>query len=87
MYIESFRCVIVNWSTPDLKTFLKHFLGRIKNILQQLQNTAKTEKAATSKIQYYRSNNCPNQVDIKIRDTMTLDCRQAGRIMHEGQHI
>ena len=37
--------MIVNRSTLDFKTFLKHFLGRIKNILQQLQNTAKTENA------------------------------------------
>ena len=49
--IESFRCVIVNWRTLDFKTFLKHFLGRLKNILQQLQNTAKTENAIMSKIQ------------------------------------
>ena len=51
MYIESFSCVIVNCSTLDFKTFLKHFLGRIKNILQQLQNTVKIEKAAMSEIQ------------------------------------
>ena len=49
--IEGFRCVIINWSTLDLKTFLTHFLGRIKNILQQLQNTA-NEQAFTSKIKY-----------------------------------
>ena len=41
--------MIVNWNTLDFKTFLKHFLGRIKNILQQLQNTA--EKAVTIEIQ------------------------------------
>ena len=51
MCIESVCCVIVNWSTLDFKTFLKHFLGRIKNILQQSQNTAETEKAVKSKIQ------------------------------------
>ena len=43
--------MIVNWSTLDFKTFLEHFLGRIRNILQQLQNTAKTQKAIASKIQ------------------------------------
>ena len=35
----------------DFETILTHFIGRIKNILQQLQNTAKTEKTVTSKIQ------------------------------------
>ena len=76
-----------NWSTLDFKTFLRHFLGRIKNILQQLQNTAKTEKAIMSKTQLYRSNDRPNQLYIKTSGIMTLDCRQEGRIMHEGQHI
>ena len=79
--------MIVNWRTLDFKTFLKHFLDRIKNILQQLQNKAKSEKAVTSKIQKYGSNDRQNQVYIKTSDTMTLDCRQAGRIMHEGQQI
>ena len=37
--------MIINWSTLDFKTFLKHFLGRIKNILQEFQNAVKTEKA------------------------------------------
>ena len=37
--------MIINWSTLGFKTFLKHFLGRIKNVRQQLENTAYTEKA------------------------------------------
>ena len=37
---RKFHCVIVNWSTLDFKIFLKHILGRVKNIPEQLQNTA-----------------------------------------------
>ena len=79
MCIESFRCVIVNWGTLDYT----QFLGWIKNILQQLQNIAKTEKAIIRKLKYYRSIDRPNQVYIKTSDTMTLDCRKAWRVMHE----